>query len=68
MRSLHPLHVSFLVAALAGACTDPPKPAKASKEDLAKMTWPFMEGLAFEGLRASGINAAYDELTGEADG
>lgn len=37
MRSLHPLHVSFLVAALAGACTDPPKPAKASKEDLAKI-------------------------------
>lgn len=37
MRSLHPLHVSFLIAALAGACTDPPKPAKASKEDLAKI-------------------------------
>lgn len=37
MRSLHPLHVSFLVAALAGACTDPPKPAKATKEDLAKI-------------------------------
>lgn len=37
MRSLHPLYVSFLVAALAGACTDPPKPAKASKEDLAKI-------------------------------
>jgi len=37
MRSLHPLHVSFLVAALAGACTDPPKPSKATKEDLAKI-------------------------------
>ena len=37
MRSLYPLSVSFLVAALAGACTDPPKPAKASKEDLAKI-------------------------------
>ncbi len=37
MRSLHPLHVSFLVAALAGACTDPPKPAKASEEELAKI-------------------------------
>jgi peptidyl-prolyl cis-trans isomerase C len=37
MRSLHPLHVSFLVAALAGACTDPPKPAKATDEELAKI-------------------------------
>ncbi len=37
MRSLHPLYVSFLVAAFAGACTDPPKPAKATQEDLAKI-------------------------------
>ena len=37
MRSLHPLHVSFLVAALAGACTDPPTPTKASDEELAKI-------------------------------
>ena len=38
MRSLHPLHVSFLVAALtAGACTDPPKPSKATDEELAKI-------------------------------
>ena len=36
MRRLSPLFVSFL-ATFAMACTDPPKPSKASKEDLAKI-------------------------------
>jgi parvulin-like peptidyl-prolyl isomerase len=36
MRRLNPLFVGFL-ATLTLACTDPPKPAKASEEDLAKI-------------------------------
>jgi peptidyl-prolyl cis-trans isomerase C len=38
MRRLYPLFVSFLAtSALQVGCTDPPKPSKASEEDLAKI-------------------------------
>lgn len=36
--------------------------AKVSKEETAKKTWDFMEGLGFEGIRERAINAVYDEL------
>ncbi|MBL4590540.1 MAG: MBL fold metallo-hydrolase [Phycisphaerales bacterium] len=35
-----------------------------SKEATANKSWPFMEGLGFEGIRGRAINAVYDELAG----
>ena len=33
-----------------------------SKEEVAAMTWPFMDGLGFEQVRGRAIGAVYDEV------
>ena len=38
--------------------------AGTSKEDAQEKSWPFMDGLGFEGIRPRAIGAVYDELKG----